>query len=184
MLAGAAMEFAYLRSPSAVRYTVLTGTCLLLAGNLGNGLALNHTPSHANTWAQCLLVLITTDIYLNSAWQKIRSHQFRSGLHLAQFIHTYAHVKGQLVHLHQFAIPSPVQRHLGNLTAREIRIWRMLSVIVIAVEIALPVGLLLPQSLPYTVAAGVAMHAAFLCLKPVQLVTFSGLVTTSYLRLV
>ncbi|MFD6296634.1 hypothetical protein ACFWFU_17675 [Streptomyces sp. NPDC060235] len=68
VLAGAAMELAYLRSPNAVRYTLLTGTALLLAGDLGRGLAVEHGASTANTWAQCLLALITTDIYWKSAW--------------------------------------------------------------------------------------------------------------------
>ncbi|MFE7528026.1 hypothetical protein ACFU7Y_20255 [Kitasatospora sp. NPDC057542] len=181
VLAGATTEFAYLRSPSAVRYIILTGTCLLLAGDLGHGLTLTHAPSHANTWAQFLLVLVTTDIYLNSAWHKIRSSQFRSGLYLAQFIHTYAQVKNDLRHRRQFAIPRLVQKHLGNLTSRDIRAWRALSVTVIAVELALPIGLLLAQTRPYAEAAGIAMHAAFSCLKPIQLVTFSGLVTASYL---
>ncbi|MEU2977213.1 hypothetical protein ABZ678_09420 [Streptomyces hirsutus] len=66
-LAGAAMELLYLRSPNAVRYTLLTGACLLLAGDLGAGLHIDHGSSTANTWAQTLLVLVTTDIYWNSA---------------------------------------------------------------------------------------------------------------------
>ncbi|MFJ1610754.1 hypothetical protein ACIOHS_46770 [Streptomyces sp. NPDC088253] len=66
-----------------MRYTLLTGGCLLLAGDLGHGLRIEHGPSTANTWAQCLLVLVTTDIYWNSAWQKLRSPQFRTGLYLA-----------------------------------------------------------------------------------------------------
>lgn len=73
VLAGAAMELLYLKSPNAVRFTLLTGTCLLLAGDLGHGLHIEHHPSTANTWAQCLLVLVTADIYWNSAWQKLRS---------------------------------------------------------------------------------------------------------------
>ena len=75
------MELLYLENPNAVRYTLPTGTCLLLAGDLGHGLTIGHDPSTANTWAQCLIVLITTDIYWNSAWQKLRSPQFRSGLY-------------------------------------------------------------------------------------------------------
>ncbi|MEU8502980.1 hypothetical protein AB0C86_40670, partial [Streptomyces lavendulae] len=97
-LAGAAMELVYLRSPNAVRYTLLTGACLAVGGNLGHGLTIEHTPSPANTWALCLLVLITTDIYWNSAWQKLRSPQFRTGLYLAQWIHTYTKVRERLPH--------------------------------------------------------------------------------------
>lgn len=181
VLAGAAMELLYLKSPNAVRYTLLTGACLLLAGNLGHGLTIEHDQSTANTWAQCLLVLITTDIYWNSAWQKIRSPQFRSGLYLAQWIHTYSQVKDQLPHRRgQYAVPGLVLRHAGNLTDRDIRLWRMAAAAVIAAELALPPALLIPQTMPYAVVAGITMHTAFSCLKPRQLVTFSGLTLATY----
>lgn len=181
VLAGAAMELLYLRSPNAVRYTLLTGACLMAAGNPGRGLHLTHTPSTANTWAQCLLVLITTDIYWNSAWQKIHSPQFRSGLYLAQWIHVYAQVKDQLPYRHQHAIPGFVRRHMGNLTSRDIRRWHLVATATITAEIALPPALLIPQTTPYAMAAGVAMHVAFTALKPRQLLTFSGLAAGTYL---
>ncbi|MFC9816538.1 hypothetical protein ACFVJM_31265 [Streptomyces virginiae] len=181
VLAGAAMELLYLKSPNAVRYTLLTGTALLLAGDLGQGLSIERAPSAANTWALCLLVLITTDIYWNSAWQKIRSDQFRSGLYLAQWVHTYGQVKEQLPHRRgQYAVPAIVRRHLGNLNDRDIRLWRLIAATVIAAELALPIALFIPQTMPYAVAAGIAMHAAFSCLKPRQLITFSGLTTGTY----
>jgi uncharacterized membrane protein YphA (DoxX/SURF4 family) len=182
VLAGISMEFAYLKSPNAVRYTVLTGACLLVAGDLGHGLTpTGGAPTTANTWAQFLLVLVTTDIYWNSAWQKIRSRQFRSGLYLAQWIHTYGQVKDRLPYRGQHAIPRPVVRHLGNLTDRGTRAWRTVAAAVIAMEIALPPALLVPHTTPYAAAVGIAMHAAFTCLKPRQLITFSGLTTGTYL---
>ncbi|MFE9254135.1 hypothetical protein [Streptomyces sp. NPDC006879] len=185
VLAGAAMELLYLKSPNAVRYTLLTGSCLLVAGNLGNGLTIEHAPSAANTWALCLLVLITTDIYWNSAWQKLRSDQFRTGLYLAQWVHTYTQVRNQLPHRRgQYAVPAFVRRHLGSLTDRDIRIWRLLAATVIAAELALPIALLIPQTMPYAVAAGITMHATFSCLKPRQLITFSGLTTGTYVAFV
>ncbi|WP_406511032.1 hypothetical protein OG851_00050 [Streptomyces sp. NBC_00161] len=179
-LAGAAMELLYLKSPNAVRYTLLTGTCLLLAGNLGHGLRVEHGLSTANTWAQCLLVLITTDIYWNSAWHKLRSPQFRSGLYLAQWVHTYAQVREQLPYRRQYAVPGLVRRHSGNLTVRDVRLWHAVAATVITAEIALPPALLIEQTMPYAVVAGIAMHAAFTCLKPRQLITFSGLTLGTY----
>jgi hypothetical protein len=180
-LAGAAMELLYLKSPNAVRYTLLTGACLGLAGDLGHGVHIEHTPSAANTWALCLLVLITTDVYWNSAWQKIRSDQFRSGLYLAQWVHTYTQVRQHLPHRRgQYAVPAVVRHRLGNLTDRDVRLWRLIAAAVITAELALPIALLIPQTTPYAVAAGVAMHAAFSCLKPRQLITFSGLTTGTY----
>ncbi|MET8956696.1 hypothetical protein [Streptomyces sp. NPDC004533] len=181
VLAGAAMELLYLKSPNAIRYTLLTGTSLLLAGNLGHGLHIDHTPSTTNTWAQCLLVLVTTDIYWNSAWQKLHSPQFRSGLYLAQWVHVYAQVREHLPYRRQYAVPGLVRRHMGNLTLRDIRLWRLTAATVIATEIALPPALLVPQTMPYAVAAGIAMHGAFTCLKPRQLVTFSGLTVGTYI---
>lgn len=180
VLPGAAMELLYLKSPNAIRYTLLTGTCLLLAGDLGHGLAVEHGLSAANTWAQCLLVLVTTDIYWNSAWQKLRSPQFRSGLYLAQWVHTYTQVRDQLPYRRQFAVPGLVRRHAGNLTDRDVRLWRLVAAGVMAAEIALPPALLIPQTMPYAVAAGIGMHAAFTCLKPRQLITFSGLTLGTY----
>ncbi|MFF8035845.1 hypothetical protein [Streptomyces sp. NPDC016626] len=180
VLPGAAMELLYLKSPNAIRYTLLTGTCLLLAGDLGQGLHVEHRLSTANTWAQCLLVLITTDIYWNSAWQKLRSPQFRSGLYLAQWIHTYTQVREQLPYRRQYAVPGVVRRHAGNLTDRDVRLWRAVAVAVITAEIALPPALLIPQTMPYAVVAGIGMHAAFTCLKPRQLITFSGLTLGTY----
>ncbi|MFF0386920.1 hypothetical protein [Streptomyces sp. NPDC004286] len=180
VLAGIAMELLYLKSPNAVRFALLTGICLLLAGDLGTGLHLMHGSSTANTWAQCLLVLLATDIYWNSAWQKLRSPQFRSGLYLAQWIHTYSQVREHLRHRRQFAVPGLVRRHAGNLTDRDIRLWRGVAATVIAAEIALPPALLIPAATPYAIGAGIAMHAAFTCLKPVQLITFSGITLATY----
>ncbi|MGW5477734.1 hypothetical protein [Streptomyces sp. NPDC004008] len=181
VLAGAAMELLYLKSPNAIRYTLLTGACLMAAGDLGHGLRIEHGSTAANTWAQCLLVLITTDIYWNSAWQKVRSPQFRSGLYLAQWVHVYAHVREHLPYRRQYAVPGLVRRHAGNLTDRDVRLWRAIAATVITAEIALPPALLIPQAMPYAVAVGIAMHAAFSCLKPRQLVTFSGLTVGTYL---
>ncbi|MER6160335.1 hypothetical protein ABT147_33085 [Streptomyces sp. NPDC001868] len=180
VLAGTAMELLYLKSPNAVRYTLLTGGCLLVAGDLGHGVGIAHGSSTANTWALCLLVLITTDVYWNSAWHKLRSQQFRTGLYLAQWVHTYTQVKDQLPYRGQHAIPGVVRRHMGNLTDRDVRLWRMVAATVITAEIALPPALLIPQTMPYAIIAGITMHIAFTALKPRQLVTFSGLTVGSY----
>ncbi|MFJ6565638.1 hypothetical protein ACIQMV_38540 [Streptomyces sp. NPDC091412] len=180
VLAGAGMELLYLKSPNAVRYTLLTGACLLLAGDLGTGLHIAHGSSTANTWAQVLMVLVTTDIYWNSAWQKLRSEQFRSGLYLAQWVHVYGQVREWLPYRRQYAVPGVVCSYMGNLTDRDVRLWRLVAAVVIVLEIALPPALLVEQTMPYAVAAGIGMHVAFTCLKPRQLITFSGLTAGTY----
>ncbi|MET7695130.1 hypothetical protein ABZT06_45775 [Streptomyces sp. NPDC005483] len=180
VLAGAAMELLYLKSPSAVRFTLLTGACLMAAGDLGHGLTIDHHPSTANTWAQALLVLVTTDLYWNSAVQKWRSRQFRSGLFLAQWMHAYTQLKDRVPYRRQHAVPAAVHRRTGNLTTRDIHLWRLVAVTVITAEIALPVLLLISATTPYAIAMGIGMHVAFTCLKPRQLLTFSGLTVGTY----
>ncbi|MFK0112018.1 hypothetical protein [Streptomyces sp. NPDC091217] len=180
VVAGAAMDLLYLKSPSAVRFSVLLGACLMTAGNLGHSLHIEHHPSAANTFAQTLMVLVTTDLYWNSALQKYRSRQFRTGLFLAQWMHAYTQLKDRLAYRHQHAVPGLVHRRTGNLTDRDVRLWRTVSVTVIAAEVVLPVALLIPQTTPYAIAAGIGMHVAFTSLKPRQLLTFSGLTVGSY----
>lgn len=181
VLAGLSMELRYLKSANAVRYALLTGGALLTAGNLGHGFRLDHTPNTANCWAQVLLVLITTHVYWGSAWQKIRSPQFRRGLYLAQWVHTYAELRPRLPYRWQYAIPGPVYRTIGGYTNRDVLVWRTVAATVIAGEIVLPPALLIPQTTPYAITAGILMHGAFTCLKPFQLITFSGLTVGTYL---
>ncbi|MCC9690186.1 hypothetical protein [Streptomyces sp. MNU103] len=96
-------------------------------------------------------------------------------------MHTYTQVRQHLPHRRgQYAVPAVVRHRLGNLTDRDVRLWRLIAAAVITAELALPIALLIPQTTPYAVAAGVAMHAAFSCLKPRQLITFSGLTTGTY----
>ncbi|MFJ1610755.1 hypothetical protein ACIOHS_46775 [Streptomyces sp. NPDC088253] len=80
----------------------------------------------------------------------------------------------------QFAVPGFVRRHMGNLTDRDVRLWRLIAAAAIGAEIMLPPALLFSATMPYAVAVGIGMHAAFTCLKPRQLVTFSGLTVGSY----
>ncbi|GAA0356282.1 hypothetical protein PV735_44745 [Streptomyces turgidiscabies] len=124
---------------------------------------------------------MTADLYWNSAVQKIRSVQFRTGLYLAQWMYAYTQLKDQLPYRRQNAIPGVVLRHTGNLTPRDIRLWRLVAVTVIAAEIVLPIVLLIPRTTPYAVAAGITLHAGFTLLKPRQLLTFSGLTVGPYL---
>ncbi|MGW7674634.1 hypothetical protein ACWGJX_47775 [Streptomyces sp. NPDC054775] len=100
------------------------------------------------------------------------------------WIHTYTQVREHLPYRRQFAVPGLVRRYAGNLTDRDVRLWRLVAACVIAAEIALPPALLIPQAMPYAVVAGIAMHAAFTCLKPRQLITFSGLTLGTYVAFV
>lgn len=81
----------------------------------------------------------------------------------------------------QYAIPGFVYRNAGNLTTRDVRLWRVVAAILITAEIALPPALPIPQTMSYAAVAGIAMHAAFICLKPRQLITCSGLTLGTYI---
>ncbi|MFD9562184.1 hypothetical protein [Streptomyces sp. NPDC059994] len=180
VLAGAAMELLYLKSPNAVRYTLLTGCCLLLAGDIGHGLHIHHGLSTANTWAQCLLVLITIDIYWNSAWHKLRSPPVPHRP-LPRPVDPHLH-PGQgpasLPTAARDSRPRPPPRGPAHRAGHPP--LRAVAVVAIATEIALPPALLIEQTMPYAVLVGIGMHAAFTCLKPRQLITFSGLTTATY----
>ncbi|MER6239712.1 hypothetical protein ABT185_27220 [Streptomyces clavifer] len=63
---------------------------------------------------------------------------------------------------------------------RPAHLWRMAAAAAITAEIVLPPALLFPPTMPY---AG-AMHTAFTCLKPRQLITFSGLTLGTYVAFV
>ncbi|MEU8653538.1 hypothetical protein [Streptomyces sp. NPDC048737] len=77
-------------------------------------------------------------------------------------------------------LPGLVSRHAGNLTDRDVHLWRAVAATVIAAEIALPPALLVEQTWLYAVVTGIGMHVAFTCLKPRQLITFSGITLATY----
>ncbi|MFD7973742.1 hypothetical protein [Streptomyces clavifer] len=67
---------------------------------------------------------------------------------------------------------------------RPAHLWRVAAAAAFTAEIVLPPALLYPPTMPYAVATGIAMHTAFTCLKPRQLITFSGLTLGTYVAFV
>lgn len=61
------------------------------------------------------------------AYALMMQARVRSGLYLAQWIHTYSQVKEYLPYRRQYAIPGFVLRHVGNLTSRDICLWRLIA---------------------------------------------------------
>jgi hypothetical protein len=180
VVAGIAAELCYVRSPNSIRYAILLGACLFVAGNPGSGFLPQHHLSSANDWAQCLAVLITTDVYWNSAWHKARSPQFRSGRYLAQWVNVYTRLRDRLPYREHF-VPALVRDRLGTLSAEAIATWHVLSTAVIGLEILIPPALLVPQTRTAAIVVGLGMHLCFTCLKPRQLITFTALAVGSYL---
>lgn len=176
--AGLAYELLYAFRYNTI-YLSLLSLALLPAGQLGTDLTPESVISAANTWSQFLVVLLTIDLYVNSAWQKLRSRHFTSGLLLAQFVHFVGRVRDRLPRK-EFFYPNWVIRHLGALDDASVTRWRALSWIVIGLELTVPLALLVPGAYPYAVVAGLGMHAAFFCLLPRQLLGFSSATVASY----
>ncbi|MFC5662302.1 hypothetical protein ACFP3U_04830 [Kitasatospora misakiensis] len=179
VIAALAFELTYAKSPNTLRFAILMTGTLVLAGALGTGLP-EHRMSTHNTWAQALCVLVTTDLYWGSAWSKARSAQFRSGLYLAQWVHVFTQVKDRLPRGEHF-IPGVVRRHLGTLSERSVRAWRLVAVTVIALEVLLPPALLIERTRTAAIVVGIAMHVGFSCLKPRQLIAFSSITLAGYI---
>ncbi|MFI7129478.1 hypothetical protein ACIBQ1_27525 [Nonomuraea sp. NPDC050153] len=179
VMAGLLFELQYeLRSNTI--YLGMMVACMLVAGNLGEGFTVIHRMSDANTWAQFLVVLITIDLYWNSAWQKTRSTHFMSGLILAQYVGFTARAQERLRY-REFYYPGVFLRLFGGGDETAVRRWRVIAVAVIVLELALPIGLLTPALFPYAAAAGVVMHLAFMILLPRHLIGFSLGTVSSYI---
>jgi uncharacterized membrane protein YphA (DoxX/SURF4 family) len=134
-----------------------------------------------DVFAQLLLVLLTVQMYLSSAYRKLRSPQFMSGAALHVFtasLHAERHAQrfrdtwypGLMVR-HLIDVPEPVAR----------RRWRPAAVATVVLEAVLPVALLVPATFPVAVVVGAGMHAAFTAVLPIRLVPFSLATVGSYL---
>jgi len=115
-----------------------------------------------------LIAVTTTLMYFSSAYRKATSKQFRTGRLLAQLSRTSELVK-PLVRYPEY-LPSPILTITRRLTASQ---WRALAMLVIAVEFALPFGLLSAKAWPIAFITAVLMHTAFTLLLPLRLVPFT-----------
>ncbi|WP_432095753.1 hypothetical protein [Streptomyces sp. bgisy100] len=176
---GLAFELSYLFRFNTV-YLMLCTACLVFAGAPGTGVALSHAHTASNTFAQVLIVLITSHMYLNSAWLKARSPHFRSGLRVAQWLEAGAVIR-PLLPRREYFYPAPIVRTLGSSSPCALRIGRPMAGLVIATEALLPAGLLIPATRPYALALGMTMHLCFWALLPVQLAGFSVATVATYI---
>jgi hypothetical protein len=134
---------------------------------------LDRTRAAGNTWAIVLVTLTSVQIYLASAYRKIRSPQFRSGRRL------YAFFWGATAALDkrpepQLFVPEFIRRgHREPYNPVWLRRWRVGSVVVIGLELGLPIALLMPGLWAVAALVGLLMHAGFLLLKPFRLVPFA-----------
>jgi hypothetical protein len=134
-----------------------------------------------DVFSQLLLVLLTVQMYLSSAYRKLRSPQFMTGAALHAFTASL-HAERYAQRFRDTWYPRVVVRHLIDVpepVAR--RRWRPAAVATVALEAALPVALLVPVTFPVAVVIGTLMHLAFTAVLPIRLVPFSLATVGSYL---
>lgn len=134
-----------------------------------------------DVFGQLLLMLLTVQMYLSSAYRKLRSRQFMSGAALHAFTASL-HAERQAQRFRDTWYPPLVVRHLIDVpdpVAR--RRWRPAAVVTVVLEAVLPVALLVPATFPPAVLAGLLMHTAFTAVLPIRLVPFSLATVGSYL---
>lgn len=157
-------------------------TVLAAVGSpISSVLAEEAAHTRTDIFAQVLLVLLTAQMYLSSAYRKLRSTHFMSGAALHDFagsLHRDRHAQRYrdtwyppVMVRHLIDLPTPVARHR----------WRWAAVATVGAESLLPVALLVPVTYAVAVAFGALMHAAFTALLPVRLVPFSVATIGSYL---
>ncbi|WP_280688662.1 MULTISPECIES: hypothetical protein [unclassified Kitasatospora] len=178
LLLGFAQELCYEYRFNTI-YLVTCLCFLLPAQNLGTTLAPSDGVSTGNAWSQFLIVLLTVDVYWNSAYQKLRSPQFMSGLSLVQQAYIAATVRPRIVGWEYWHPPTGATAAMA--AGAVPRRWRVLAVLVVALEILLPVGLLVPPLRPFAVVAGVALHLGFMSILPLRLAPFTLASLASYL---
>jgi hypothetical protein len=162
-------------------HTIYMTACLgalLFAGDLGRGLATSDNHDTTNTFAQFLVVIITIDMYLNSAWLKFRSRQFRGGLYLAQLAWVSAQVRRQQPRW-DYWHPAKFANHRSAAGAPGLT-WAAMAGAVIVMELVLPIGLLVPGLSVAFMALGVGMHVLFTAISPIRLLPFTITAVASY----
>jgi hypothetical protein len=158
-------------------YMLLCLLCLLPSGSLGSGVHLSDQLSSKNTWSQVLIVLLTIDLYINSAWLKIKSPQFITGRYLSQLATVSGAVRHRLP-LWEYHHPALLVRAAQDNRSR--LLWRLAATATVLLEATIPIGLLIPSTRPWAFAAGIGLHLAFLGILPIRLLPFTMTTLASY----
>ncbi len=152
-----------------------------IGGSAADVLREEASRTGTDIFAQVLLVLLTVQLYLSSAYRKLRSDHFTSGRALHDFAYSL-HADRYAQRYRDTYYPPVMARHLIDVPV-EVgrRRWRLPALATVAAEAVLPVALLVPVTYPIAVIFGALMHAAFTALLPVRLVPFSLAAIGSYL---
>lgn len=126
------------------------------------------------TIQQFAVILLVFVVYWSSALRKLRSSQFMSGKVLQLWFERMATIDQELPsRRREYFLPGSFTRVMALGQPKVVaRRWRPLAIATIIIELALPLGLLVPSLWVICVALGVAMHIGFTMLVPKRLVPF------------
>jgi len=122
-------------------------------------------------WGPLSVLVLVFGLYLNGAWWKLKSVQFRSGATIYIILESFRHRRiGKVVNLlHTQVSPKNVRMSC-----------RIAAAAVIGVEASLPVAFMIPALTYPGMAIGILLHAAFLIVQPGRLLPFQIAVVGSY----
>jgi hypothetical protein len=142
--------------------------CIAVIASTGTQGLLAPDRSPVPVWAPAAVTVLLFGLYMNGAWWKWKSVQFRSGATL--YVILISSRIGNLVGIHHSeSIPESIRK------------WcHRAALLVIASEAALPVLLLIPPITPFAVAAGALLHVMFLAVQPSRLLPFQMAALGSY----
>lgn len=130
---------------------------------------------------QLLIVVLVTQMYLATAWRKIRSADFRSGRLLHRVAEHLTLITPELPWRQSWFPRWFVRRYaIGDHDVLSAR-WRPAAVATISLEVVVPVLLWFPITWPFAAVAGVGMHICFGFLLPARLASFGLATVGSYL---
>ncbi|MFG2979176.1 hypothetical protein ACGFYY_40105 [Streptomyces sp. NPDC048331] len=160
-------------------FMACTGIALACAGNLGSGFSLDDSSSTDNTWAQVIVMILALDLYINTAWLKIRSPQFRSGQVISQWLASGRQIQ-YLLPAWNYYYPQRLVALMATNDGNPTPLARTAAWGTIALEFLIPIGLLNEVTRPAAIAAGIGMHTAFAGLLPRHLAAYSLCSTGAY----
>lgn len=142
--------------------------CIVVISTAGPIEVFYPKSSTVPSWAPLTVAILLFGLYINGAWWKWKSPQFRSG----------AAVYVVLARHHLSYRPDAGRQWQAS---ERLRSWcHRIALTVIAVEVALPVLLLLPRLAPIAFGVGAVFHTMLLAVQPSRLLPFQIATLASY----
>lgn len=143
-------------------------TCIVVISTVGPIDLFDSSSSTIPLWAPVTVAILLFGLYINGAWWKWTSPQFRSGATLYVIVTRYRlRYRPDVGHEWQ--------------ASERLRSWcHRTALMVIAVEVALPVLLSIPPLAPIAFGVGAVFHTILLAVQPSRLLPFQIATLASY----